>query len=169
MTENQTSTLELQTNRKASTVVRNLGNIIMMVSNVQFLHEKLWHLILLPLPLIEPDSETCVAQCPYRIKEKEPVHISQATYSIVSELSYPKNIKKGQVLDRPQVLIILQDIHSMLCYDQIWNVLHYTRSIPTIFRVICSISSSVFSLKHSTRAAELDFSQPDAAAILCNQ
>lgn len=40
---------------------------------------------------------------------------------------------------------------------------------PTIFCVICSSSSSVFPLKHSTIAAELDFSQPETAAIFCKQ
>ncbi len=76
-------------------------------------------LILLSLPLTEPDSETRVAQCPYRVKEKEPVHSSQVRYGIAAMLSYPENIKKGQMLDILQVLLKLQDMYSMLCYDQI--------------------------------------------------
>ena len=51
------------------------------------------------LPLTEPDSETRVAQCPDRVKEKEPVHNSQERYCTVAMLSDPENIKKGQMLD----------------------------------------------------------------------
>lgn len=59
--------------------------------------------------------------------------------------------------------------HRIFCYEK--SEMSFNASIisPTIFTVTCISSSSVFPLKHSTIAAELDFWQPATAAIFCKQ